>query len=579
VPPTLNRVFGVAAVALLAWACASPNRDPQKTASAQAALTQHPPLSASRQLRRITLALRGKEPTLADYQAIAAAPDATAKTAILTKAIDDGLASTDFYDEMLAFGHDWLRTSEYTFGTVYPLRWSGSQSIVLERCPAATTHAGAWYVYDTYRTTDLCTSTTVRTDSIEPWWAPGTTITTLGNVGAGNRSFNGTDCGVADSQRMGVSTFLEGGIDGCSCGPNLVYCLPKTFTPYGGNPMDDDLTSLDPKRARRAMWDEPARLFALIATKDRPFTDLILGDSTVVTPSLRHVYNRAARMAGPNDALDDNPWWKTHGNPEEWREAKIAEINPLLIANRAYTYDPRTQTGQAIGIPSAGVLTMLGSLGAFPRERVRAARWLEILTCNQFNAPDPAQVFNVYKNDPATQGSCQHCHGAGGIDATAIHFKRVAIRDSGDIVFGGVGAWTWAKLSTNGSEQRDPEPKERWNTAFIPGTRLTPITAAELTAHPEARMIDFLPPGESLFGIPSDGTIGPLGFAKMLVASGLYDRCAARKIYGKVFGRELDAAQEGPYIDALTKQWIDGGRQVRPFIRKLLATDEFGRGH
>ncbi|MFL5318138.1 MAG: hypothetical protein ACJ790_00680, partial [Myxococcaceae bacterium] len=174
--------------------------------------------------------------------------------------------------------------------------------------------------------------------------------------------------------------------------------------------------------------------------------------------------------------------------------------------------------------------------------------------------------------------SCQHCHGAGGIDATAIHFKRIAIRDSGDVVFGGIGPFTWNGLKKNGTNQRDPEPMERWTTAFIPNTGLTPITDADLSAKPESRLIDFLPQGQTLLGQSSDGTIGPLGFAKMLVASGAFDRCATRKIYGRIFGRELDPATEGPYIDALTRTFIDNGRKVRPFVRYLLTTDEFQRG-
>src|SRR5207249_407794 len=127
-----------------------------------------------------------------------------------------------------------------------------------------------------------------------------------------------------------------------------------------------------------------------------------------------------------------------------------------------------------------------------------------------------------------------------GIDAAAIHFKRIAIRDSGDVVFGGIGAWTWNALKPNGGNQRDKEPMERWTAAFIAGTKLTPSTAAEISAHAEARLIDFLPASESLFGQVSDGTVGPLGFGKLLVSSGAFDRCAARRVYAHVFGRELD---------------------------------------
>ncbi|MFY2560758.1 hypothetical protein ACN469_24350 [Corallococcus terminator] len=41
-------------------------------------------------------------------------------------------------------------------------------------------------------------------------------------------------------------------------------------------------------------------------------------------------------------------------------------------------------------------------------------------------------------------------------------------------------------------------------------------------------------------GQTSDGTVGPLGFAKMILASGSFDRCVVRHLHAQVVGRDID---------------------------------------
>ena len=69
----------------------------------------------------------------------------------------------------------------------------------------------------------------------------------------------------------------------------------------------------------------------------------------------------------------------------------------------------------------------------------------------------------------------------------------------------------------------------RWEGAYAPDTVMTPATADHIAFNPDARFIDFAPPEMSLFGVTGDGTIGPLGFGKMLGASGKFDRCSVRR--------------------------------------------------
>ncbi|MFL5320117.1 MAG: hypothetical protein ACJ790_10720, partial [Myxococcaceae bacterium] len=86
---------------LLLCGCTEQAQTPAASAPAasRSALDATSKLSPTRQLRRITLTLKGVEPELADYSAITSAADDTARKAILDKAIDDGLSSNEFYDQ------------------------------------------------------------------------------------------------------------------------------------------------------------------------------------------------------------------------------------------------------------------------------------------------------------------------------------------------------------------------------------------------------------------------------------------------------------------------------------------------
>ena len=118
------------------------------------------------------------------------------------------------------------------------------------------------------------------------------------------------------------------------------------------------------------------------------------------------------------------------------------------------------------------MLTSLSSNASFTRERVRAARWLEKLTCRDF-APPPANVeFTPYERDPGTEGVCQHCHQI--IDPAAIHFKRVF--DGGGFV-GGISPWRLNDLLSYS------ESRVRFENAFIPDT-LLPCLVGEAGSEP-----------------------------------------------------------------------------------------------
>ena len=553
-----------------------------------------PPLSAKRKLRRLHLTLRGEEPTLQQYQAAKDAEAGGTLEAFLRAELERILGSPEFYREMVRWGHEYLGVGDYKRGVFlggFSNPWGGGQAIKLRRCPSGTLHQDVWGVFQTDAggrpvigsgdPASICDDPAAIMRDVEPWWAPGTTTPVIGTAGSGRRSHNGKDCGVGQPSGDDLS-FADGADLGCSCGPNLVYCYPteQYRPPASTRGFDVDSNAFFEKSQRRLIFEEPARLFAHVVTNDAPFSDLVLGTYTVAPRLLQHAYVRWGRQNSANASLDDSSWWRRA--TEEWSPVELPELNPNLLADRNYHFDPATDPGEPLGVPAAGVLSQLAPNGWYPRERVRAARYLEIFACRSFTAPDPSVVFTPdFVNDPQTQGPCQHCHST--IEPAAIHFKRLEVEDDNPYLFhgranlGGIGPWKWPTPYRNvASPPR--EPYRRWAAQFIPGTKLTPVSAEVLAANPDARFIDYLRPGETLFGLQGDGTIGPLGFAKILVASGEFDRCAVRRIYERIMDRPLDLTTEAELERSLTSSFTSSGRKVKALIRALVTRDEFWRG-
>jgi hypothetical protein len=555
-------------------------------------------LSGTRLLRRVHLTLLGKEPSPEEYVAIRAAATDQARESLIQQAIDDALSSDRFGEEMVTFGRDYLQSGSYAFGTVDETSWTGGMGIEITPCPTGTRHVGKLGIFRSPQldllppdadgviryfgdpittwgdSVSLCTSSSAQTHAVEPWWAPGSTVQTIGRAGTGVVTSGGKDCG------RGESIFVEGNRhahvfaphDGCSCGPNLIYCAlgaryDTPGPPLESQPADGRYTMANGQR--RSAFEEPARLFAHVIQNDKPFSDLVLGDYTVVNQKLQHMYVRLARMNSDNHALDGSRWWQGISNPNDWREVPFSSMHPNLLSDRNYHFDPRVGAAPA-GIPAAGILTTLGQLGSFARERVSAARWLQIFACYNFTAPAAGQQFPPLDRDFSTTGECSHCHRV--IDPAAVFFKRLGYHaESGQLFIGGTGSWRWPEVADN-------EPFLRWNNTFVHDTTLTPVSQSDIGRNPDARLIDFLSPQSSLLGRSGDGTIGPLGFGKIVVDSGEFDRCAVQQLHERFIGRPIDLTTEREFVDALVAKFLEGQRKVKPFIRYLLAQDAFRNG-
>jgi Protein of unknown function (DUF1585) len=542
------------------------------------------PLSPTRLLRRLHLALTDLPPTAADYDEMQAAPTEAAKEAVFQAHVEKLLASPAFYRTMVDFGHNWFRNADISpeGGNNEKFTFDGDGRVILDGCEPTSKHPGAyraniWGGADK-ELGELCNDAGALVNMIEPWWAPGTKIAVLGRAGTGvttDPEHGFPDCAKFTESQYGWSLL---GDSKCSCGPNLIYCRPT------GHSTDD------PTHVQRQGWDEAARLLGHVVWHDKPLSDLVLANYSVGPVDLQGWYVGMARQAlGKYTYLDaDDSWWRPaklsglrdpdhdEKDPLAWREFVVETRNPMMLSlagkqasgdiNRTYHYDPRTESTGQKGIPAAGVLTSVGANASFTRERVRAARWLENFACQEFVPPPAGATFNAFDRDPGREGSCQYCHTA--IDPAAIHFKRFGFDYQRPTLLG----------ITHPFDYHPDKPMGRLDFDLQHDTLMTPATEAQIAKSKDAALIDFLPPDSSLFGQVSDGTNGPLGFGKMLVKSGVFDKCAARKLFAHVVGRELNPEKENAYIDSLSKNLTQNKRSTKSFIRYLVNTREFRRG-
>ena len=540
-----------------------------------------PQLSYTRLLRKVTLVLQERPPSLAQYQEVLDAPSDLIREQIIAAAISNGLDSDAFYESMVGFGRDVLGAPEYK-ADYMDGQWHGSQALSLEACPPGSYHEGRLGLFSDNllagQPWSLCDDVLAVVSEVEPWWAPNTVVEAIGWAGQQNTEVTTAaadgyviDCGQLvrlTGTAIGYAPphlLYDDVTDACGCGPNLVYCARR-------GALSENLVGFDglysaPGSQRRAISEEPARLFAHIVVSGKPLSDLVLGAYTVTTQGLHHAYVRAARQSGKYQWLDQSGWWQSYSSVDGWVEIETSTMFPAYTSDRVVLYDPRVSVDEPPALPAAGVLTMRGAVSNEGRERARAARWLERLACREFVPVVTDSGLSIDSPDPADTEFCGTCHQV--LDPAAMHFKRLS-NDGARI--GGIGAWSLMELPVD-----DPD-RLRWLAQFLPGTLMTPVTEVDMAFNPDARFLDFAPPGTDVLGVSTDGTIGPLGFGKALVASGAFDRCMVRRFYGRILGVQLDFAVDKALMDSLVNEFVASGRDVRQLFMKLMTSERFRTG-
>lgn len=547
-------------------------------------------LDAKRLLRKASFILTGAPPTYESYAQLEALPDEEARIEHVMRYIEEQAYEPAFYEQVFEMARTWFNVP-FVQRTADAPEYAVPQQGRLFKCKEDTIHAGKYVLYRT-TTRGACEDPDAATLIGEAWWAPGEMVEFVGQAAhthkigkIRNMSGNYEDIDCEQNAPQGD----------CGCGPKAIFCVHNFGSAYAGSP------EYSPNNAfghRRMLSEEPARMFAHLAWHNKPATDLILGDYLVGPTRIQASYIMHGLRAGDRSQLHEDSWWNPasskfqsalrdplHTAPDDqhsWREYKPHEFDSAFLSDRHYTFDPRTTREAMEGLPVAGILTGFSILAAYPRERLRAARMMETLACDVFDPPSAKQQFNEYTRDPATEGTCQHCHAR--LDPAAIHFKRFGKRGHGgegccaEYMMPGIDTWVLPDGWRAENSQQRGEPYSQWRRWYEPDTVLTPVTQAEVDFNDNAVFIDFLPSGQTLYGQESDGTVGPLGFARMIVNSGAFDRCVVNHIHHAVMGRPIDPANESGYLDSLTAHFVSQDRNIRKFWIGLMKSELFRRG-
>lgn len=195
--------------------------------------------------------------------------------------------------------------------------------------------------------------------------------------------------------------------------------LTDRFLRYGGaalNVLDDDLypglkalDSADDARrhaANRAIAREPLDLIAYVVANDRPFSEVVTAQYTVVNPYSAAVYGAKIRF---EDAKD----------PLEFQEAKLVQL-----------HTEEDGASRAVAIPHAGVLSTPAFLNRWQttptnRNRARARRVYEFFlgmdVLKIATRPVDATAITSIINPTVNSEHCNVCHQA--IDPLAGAFR------------------------------------------------------------------------------------------------------------------------------------------------------------
>ena len=369
-----------------------------------------PEVDPLRLLRQTSLDVRGEVPSFEEYARVRDAEDRVAEVELIIEEMFDG----DAYRRMLR---------EYHAG----LLWSTVDEAILPRLPSPQAHISAFSnaliwraagkrteyrgdnidclnqeqpadAYDASgRPTPLqtyqdpaCRGGTCRREGwvwVEPYWAPGTEVRVCAwdaqtfDVGETGESCD--DYTVNDNR--------------CGCGPNLIRCgrIPNTLVP------DADVD------ARRALAEEPLRIFEEIITEDRSYLDAFTTQTSFVNGPAAHYHEW---LTGVND--------EERGNSIVGYDAAYGHI-PALGYPETDTWVQIEREGS-----HAGVLTTFAYLIRFASNRARANRFYTAFYCDPFIPPEggiPAEEGDPPANLRERNG-CDGCHEV--LEPAAAHWGR-----------------------------------------------------------------------------------------------------------------------------------------------------------
>ncbi|MCA9666861.1 MAG: DUF1549 domain-containing protein [Myxococcales bacterium] len=510
------------------------------SASALAEAPACKPSSSARALqylRRLSLDLLGRVPTMAEIDAVKKAGEVSAES------IDTMLSSAGFVQQMRAYhrGLLWtnvrnVRMSSPSFDLVgfggVPMAMRGYRAYQY-RGDAAASCLDVPALFDPNGkpiTVPHPTLPGARQEGyvmVEPYWAPGTQIKVCAFDANAAEEVNGKKCWRPDAGAE------------CGCGPNLRYCQRRSNEYlgsgiYGG--VDTQRIIAD------AFAEQMLRFIDDVVRSDRPYTDLLVASDMEVNGPIAHYLRYQTKTRGFTDYYAD---------PDQ--DYKVPDLK---------FSDQGQWVKVARGGRHAGILTMPGYLLRFQTNRGRANRFYNAFLCKQFAAPpsglpsgaDPCNS----EPDLKQRCGCSHCHTS--LEPLAAYWGRFAesgLAPLSDMVRfpNKLNSADLATCEKPGLNFLDKQICQRF---FL----LDPGHPKEQAEKGKLRPYVF-----ATKEIEDNIELGPGALAQKAIASGELASCTVKKMLGVYLGTSSDSA----LVDKLAASFRAGGRySLRALVRSIV---------
>ncbi len=532
----------ILACSLLAMMTSSLAALPEAQAADENACLLHRPAPIERQLRRLSLVLRGHVPEYEEYTGVEGLQE------VPDSIIDAYVASDEFRMQMRRFHESLLHTNPATVA----LRTTGMtiKEVTAETAGSATK---VWHVDSTSRRkvyrggngTHVCQDlaqsdpslgyangvpkcTTMSPDSsgsapclegwvnVKPFWDPANTIKVCAFDAQAATTYDktaGTNPGTYACSDLSAQS-----VQACGCGPGLSYCMRSTLEPMIWSDLREQLLrTVD----EHAMGIEPYS--GMLTTKKMYTNGRLQFWKKNLTAGV--AYSRPYNEWHPGDApLAKTPDW----NDETW-----------VTVNREG--------------PHAGILTLPAFTLRFQTNRGRANRFRIAFLNQYFVAPStPDRVGCTDDAADVTQRCyCRDCHRV--LEPLAAHFAPVAeagsslLTEFDKIVYSQADCNAQVKPGSSSlcsrfyAKGEAPDPMDP--TKMIPAWRLMPLEYAD--AHPE---------------IEKNFDLGPAALAQQIIDDGSFARSTVAHLFAFLVRREINLDpssddNEIPLLDELAKEF------------------------
>ena len=479
-------------------------------------------LSGPEYLRAVSLDLRGRPPSLEEYELLGA--DGEVPDAVL----DGWLASPEHAERVVRHHRDLL--------------WNAldDQEYLHPNARLGQTREGVWFRNRGGFTRVLrgaqtgCSDHPAEFDEdgelivtrvggvadegwvwVEPFWDPGSRIKVCA-LDADDAEIGSDGLSCEGPRRSGSLS--------CGCGPHLDGCMPPAYHDVLADSFVEDVD----RRIRANILE------------DRPYTDLLEGSRVWVNGPIVHFMRRSAPYAV--NGLDRTPY--------------AAELLPDLEWN-----DRDVWVEVDLGPEQAGFFTSPAFLNRFTTNRGRANQFANNFLCQPY-MPPPGGLPPVVEDPPldlTARDGCKFCHAL--LEPHAAHWGR------------------W-----DGAGYLDADLVPAFDAACVAcglnGGRNCPEECAvykvRTVGDEELPYVGWLPAYTFLEERHhANVEVGPKLLVRQSIASGLLPACVAEKAGSRLLGRELTGGDD-VWLDAVTAG-LEADWSYRDLVRAVVTSDNYRR--